>query len=82
MDPRPIGIFDSGLGGLTAAKALEELLPGENLIYFGDSANAPYGTRSREELLALATANASCAASASRQSLWPAAPCPPTSWTT
>lgn len=58
MDPRPIGIFDSGLGGLTAAKALEEILPGENLIYFGDSANAPYGTRSREELLALAKANA------------------------
>lgn len=58
MDTRPIGIFDSGLGGLTAAKMLEGILPGENLIYFGDSANAPYGTRSREELAALATANA------------------------
>ena len=58
MDVRPIGIFDSGLGGLTAAKALEELLPGESLVYFGDSANAPYGTRSREELLSLACANA------------------------
>ena len=58
MDQRPIGIFDSGLGGLTAAKALEEILPGENLIYFGDSANAPYGTRSREELSRLACANA------------------------
>jgi len=58
MDARPIGIFDSGLGGLTAAKALEEILPGENLIYFGDSANAPYGTRSRTELAQLATANA------------------------
>ena len=56
MDPRPIGIFDSGLGGLTAAKALEEILPGENLVYFGDSVNAPYGTRSREELFALASA--------------------------
>ena len=54
MDPRPIGIFDSGLGGLTAAKTLEEILPGENLIYFGDSANAPYGTRSKPELAALA----------------------------
>lgn len=54
MDPRPIGIFDSGLGGLTAAKTLEEILPGENLIYFGDSANAPYGTRTRPELAALA----------------------------
>ncbi len=59
MDQRPIGIFDSGLGGLTAAKTLEEILPGENLIYFGDSRNAPYGTRSRAELSALATANAS-----------------------
>lgn len=58
MDQRPIGIFDSGLGGLTAAKTLEEILPGENLIYFGDSINAPYGTRSREELAKLASANA------------------------
>ena len=58
MDQRPIGIFDSGLGGLTAAKALAEMMPGENLIYFGDSANAPYGTRQRSELAQLATANA------------------------
>ena len=58
MDQRPIGIFDSGLGGLTAAKTLEEILPGENLIYFGDSRNAPYGTRPRRELAALAAANA------------------------
>ena len=59
MDPRPIGVFDSGLGGLTAAKTLEALLPGENLIYFGDSRNAPYGTRTRSQLAVLATANAS-----------------------
>ncbi|MBQ9412778.1 MAG: glutamate racemase [Oscillospiraceae bacterium] len=58
MDSRPIGIFDSGLGGLTAAAALMALAPEEDLIYFGDSANAPYGTKSREELLHLATANA------------------------
>jgi len=58
MDQRPIGVFDSGLGGLTAAKTLEEILPGENLIYFGDSRNAPYGTRPREELAKLARANA------------------------
>ena len=58
MDQRPIGIFDSGLGGLTAAKALAEMMPGENLIYFGDSANAPYGTRPRTELVQLAAANA------------------------
>ena len=59
MDPRPIGVFDSGLGGLTAAKTLEALLPSENLIYFGDSRNAPYGTRTRSQLAVLATANAS-----------------------
>ena len=58
MDQRPIGVFDSGLGGLTAAKTLEEILPGENLIYFGDSRNAPYGTRPRHELARLACANA------------------------
>lgn len=58
MDQRPIGIFDSGLGGLTAARALEEILPDENLVYFGDSANAPYGVREKDELLALGTANA------------------------
>lgn len=58
MDQRPIGIFDSGLGGLSAAKALEEILPGENLVYFGDSANAPYGVREKDELLTLGTDNA------------------------
>ena len=58
MDQRPIGVFDSGLGGLTAAKTLEEILPDENLIYFGDSRNAPYGVRPRGELADLAAANA------------------------
>ncbi|MBQ6927812.1 MAG: glutamate racemase [Oscillospiraceae bacterium] len=58
MDDRPIGIFDSGLGGLTAVRTLERLLPGEDLIYFGDSANAPYGTRPLPELRALALGNA------------------------
>ena len=57
MDARPIGIFDSGLGGLTAAKVLEEIMPDENIIYFGDSANAPYGTRERDDLIRLARAN-------------------------
>ena len=51
MDNRPIGVFDSGLGGLTAVKALRRLLPGEDLIYFGDTARVPYGGRSRETLL-------------------------------
>ena len=58
MDQRPIGVFDSGLGGLTAAKTLEEILSEENLIYFGDSRNAPYGVRPRGELADLAAANA------------------------
>lgn len=51
MDSRPIGIFDSGIGGLTVCKAVHELLPGENLIYFGDTARFPYGTRSAETLI-------------------------------
>lgn len=58
MDQRPIGIFDSGLGGLTAAKTLEEILPGENLVYFGDSANMPYGVKTKPELRKLALGNA------------------------
>ena len=43
MDNRPIGIFDSGLGGLTAVKALKDILPYENIVYFGDTARVPYG---------------------------------------
>ena len=48
MDNRPIGVFDSGLGGLTAVKELEEVLPGESIVYFGDTGRVPYGTRSRD----------------------------------
>ena len=51
MDMRPIGVFDSGLGGLTAVHSLWRILPEENLIYFGDTARVPYGSRSRETLL-------------------------------
>ena len=50
-EDRPIGVFDSGLGGLTALKELRRLLPGENLVYFGDTARVPYGTRDRETIL-------------------------------
>jgi len=46
----PIGVFDSGVGGLTVVRALEELLPQEHLLYFGDTARAPYGPRSVEEV--------------------------------
>ncbi|HVX83584.1 MAG TPA: glutamate racemase [Phycisphaerae bacterium] len=42
----PIGVFDSGLGGLTVAKALRQLLPAESIAYFGDTARLPYGTKS------------------------------------
>ena len=45
MDPRPIGVFDSGLGGLTALRELHALLPGEELVYFGDTGRVPYGSR-------------------------------------
>lgn len=48
MDSRPIGVFDSGLGGLTAVKELVRLLPGEDLVYFGDTGRVPYGSRGRE----------------------------------
>ena len=51
MDNRPIGVFDSGLGGLTAVRALRRLLPSEDLIYFGDTSRVPYGGRSRETIL-------------------------------
>lgn len=57
MDNRAIGVFDSGLGGLTAARVLEETLPNENIIYFGDTANMPYGVKTVAELRALACRN-------------------------
>ncbi len=51
MDNRPIGIFDSGIGGLTVFKEVVEQLPGENIVYFGDTARIPYGTRSKETVI-------------------------------
>ena len=51
MNPRSIGVFDSGLGGLTAVRQLRRLMPSEDIIYFGDTARVPYGNRSRETLL-------------------------------
>ena len=47
---QPIGIFDSGVGGLTVAHAIKQILPGENLIYFGDTAHLPYGDKSAESI--------------------------------
>ncbi len=51
MDTRPIGVFDSGLGGLTTVAKLMEILPREDIIYFGDTGRVPYGGRSRNTLL-------------------------------
>ena len=49
MDTRPIGVFDSGLGGLTAVRQLRRVLPGEDIIYFGDTGRVPYGSRGRND---------------------------------
>ncbi|MGM9662420.1 MAG: glutamate racemase [Oscillospiraceae bacterium] len=51
MDERAVGVFDSGLGGLTAVRELRRILPGEDIVYFGDTARVPYGSRSPEMLL-------------------------------
>lgn len=48
MKNQPIGIFDSGVGGLTVAHAIKQMLPGESIIYFGDTAHLPYGDKSAE----------------------------------
>jgi glutamate racemase len=48
MDTRPIGVFDSGLGGLTAVRQLRRVLPGEDIVYFGDTGRVPYGSRGRD----------------------------------
>ena len=50
MDPRPIGMFDSGFGGLTVARALIDLLPDEDLVYVGDTGRYPYGPRPLDEV--------------------------------
>ncbi|MCP4546424.1 MAG: glutamate racemase [bacterium] len=57
MDTRAIGIWDSGLGGLTVVRAVAERLPGERLVYFGDSARVPYGTKSAQTVRRFARQN-------------------------
>ena len=54
MDNRPIGFFDSGLGGLTALRAFRQLMPEENIIYFGDTGRMPYGPRPAAQLRRMA----------------------------
>ena len=51
MDNRPIGVFDSGLGGLTGVRELRKRLPHEDIIYFGDTGRVPYGSQSPETIL-------------------------------
>ena len=50
-DTRPIGVFDSGIGGLTVLREIWKVLPGESTIYFGDNARAPYGNKSRSTVI-------------------------------
>ena len=56
MNKQPIGVFDSGIGGLTILRALHQVLPGEDLIYFGDTANVPYGGKSKQAVTRLSLA--------------------------
>jgi glutamate racemase len=53
MDPRPIGVFDSGVGGLTVVRALMDYLPSESILYYGDTARGPYGPRTRDDVLGI-----------------------------
>lgn len=55
MDNRPIGVFDSGLGGLTSVQELHRQLPEERVIYYGDTARTPYGSKSPETIVKFAT---------------------------
>lgn len=50
MDNRPIGVFDSGVGGLSVVRELVRMMPKEDIVYFGDTGRVPYGTRSRETI--------------------------------
>ena len=53
MDNRPIGLLDSGLGGLSVAKKVIEKLPNESTVFIGDNAHMPYGDRTKEEIIEL-----------------------------
>ena len=57
MDNRPIGIFDSGVGGITILKEIQKRLPNENYIYLGDTKNFPYGDKSKDEIVKFAIQN-------------------------
>lgn len=55
MDTRPIGIFDSGVGGMTVLSEVKKRFPNEDLIYLGDTKNFPYGDKSKETIIKMAT---------------------------
>ncbi len=57
MKERAIGIFDSGVGGLTVLKEIENILPNEDIIYFGDTARVPYGNKSKSTIIKFSTEN-------------------------
>jgi glutamate racemase len=57
INNNPIGLFDSGIGGTSIWKAIHQLMPNENTIYLADSKNAPYGVKSKEEIIALSKKN-------------------------
>ena len=50
-DNRPIGVFDSGIGGLTVLREIWKAVPGESTVYFGDNSRSPYGTKSRSTII-------------------------------
>jgi len=56
-DTRPIGIFDSGIGGLTVVAEMRKILPKEGIVYFGDTARVPYGTKSKETITKFSVEN-------------------------
>ena len=58
MNTKPIAVFDSGVGGISVLRELVRLMPGENYLYYGDSANAPYGNRTTQQVQALTLAAA------------------------
>lgn len=57
MKNRPIGIFDSGVGGLTVLREIEKILPYENIVYFGDTARVPYGNKSKVTIIKFSVEN-------------------------
>lgn len=54
---KPIGVFDSGVGGISVLRELMRLMPGEDFLYLGDSVHAPYGTKALEEVRRLTIKN-------------------------